>query len=72
MNKETQQVEMTWRQGTWVAQLVKRLALDLGSAHDLTVHEFQPRARLRANRAEPAWESPPLSAPPQPSPSQNK
>ena len=27
----------------WVAQLVKRLTLDLGSDRDLTVHKFKPR-----------------------------
>ena len=31
---------------TWVAQLVKRLVLDLGSGHDLTVCEFEPRVGL--------------------------
>ena len=30
--------------GTWVARLVKRLTLDLGSGHDLTVPEFEPPA----------------------------
>ena len=29
--------------GVWVVQLVKRQALDLGSGHDLIVHEFKPR-----------------------------
>ena len=41
--------------GTWVAQLVKRPTLDLGSGHDLTVREFEPCAV----HAEPAWD--PLS-----------
>ena len=27
--------------GTWVAQSIKRLTLDLGSGHDLTVHGIQ-------------------------------
>ena len=32
--------------GTWVAQSVKRLALDLGSGHDLTVCEIKPCVSL--------------------------
>ena len=32
--------------GTWVAQSVKRLTLDFGSGHNLTVHEFEPRVGL--------------------------
>ena len=39
--------------GTWVAQLVKRLALDLSSGHDLMVREFQPRLGLCADSSEP-------------------
>ena len=39
-----------------MAQLVKRLTLDFGSGHDLTVHEFEPRARLCANGVEAAWD----------------
>ena len=46
--------------GAWVAQSVKCLILDVGSGHDLIVHEFQPRIGLCANRAEPAWDSLPL------------
>ena len=34
--------------GTWVAQSVKHLALDFGSGHDLTVHEFEPHVGLHA------------------------
>ena len=30
------------KKGAWVAQLLKRLTLDLGSGHDLTVGEFKP------------------------------
>ena len=39
--------------------------LDLGSGHDLTVHEIEPHIRLCADGAEPAWNSlsPSLSAP---------
>ena len=40
-----------------MAQLVKRLALDFGSGHDLMVHEFEPRIELCADSAEPAWDS---------------
>ena len=36
-----------------MAQSVKRLTLDLGSGHDLTVHELEPHVRLCA---EPAWD----------------
>ena len=43
--------------GTWLAQLVKRWALDFSSGHDLTVHEFEPCIRLCADSVEPAWDS---------------
>ena len=46
-----------------MAQLVKRLTLDFGSGHDLTVHGFEPRVGLCADSAEPAWESLSLSLP---------
>ena len=36
--------------GIWVAQLVTRLT---GSGQDLTVHEFKPHVRLRADSSEP-------------------
>ena len=53
--------------GHLVAQakhLAKHLALDLGSGHDLTVHEFEPCVRLCADSDEPAGDSlSPLSAP---------
>ena len=39
------------------AQWVKRLALDLGSRHDLMVHEFKLRVGLCADSTEPAWDS---------------
>ena len=32
--------------GAWVAQLVKRPTVDLGSGHDLTVDEFEPHVGL--------------------------
>ena len=41
--------------GTWVAQSVKHLTLDLGS--DFTVCETEPRVGLCADREEPAWDS---------------
>ena len=49
-------------------QSVKHLTPDLGSGHDLTVHEFKPCLRLCANSVESAWDSLslPLSAPPPP------
>ena len=50
---------MVW--GLRVAQSVKRLTLDLGSGHDLTVREFEPRVGLCADSAEPAWDSLSLS-----------
>ena len=42
---------------SWVAQLVKRLALDFGSGHDLMVREFKSRVGLCTDSAEPAWDS---------------
>ena len=48
---------------TWLAQSVKRLTLDLGSGHDLTVREFKPHVGLCADDAEPVWDSLSLSAP---------
>ena len=57
--------------GTWVAQLVKPLTLDLGSGHDLTVGEIEPCIGLCTNSMEPAWSSlsPSVSALPLLSPS---
>ena len=40
-----------------MAQLVKRLTLDLGSGHDLTVREFKPHVRLLTDGVESAWDS---------------
>ena len=53
-----------------MAQLVKRLTLDLDSGHDLMVHEIEPHVGFCADRAELAWDSLPVSAPF--SPTQNK
>ena len=52
--------------GAWVVQSVKRLTLDFGLGHDLTVHGFEPCVRLCADNAEPAWFYLPLSASPLP------
>ena len=49
--------------GAWVAQSVKHVTLDLSSGYDLTVCEFKPRMGLRADGAEPAWDSLSLSLP---------
>ena len=49
-----------------MAQLVNRLTLDLGSGHDLTVHEFELLIGLCADSAEPAWDSVSLSLFPSP------
>ena len=46
-----------------MAQLVKHLALDFGSGHDLIVHEFKPHIRIHTDSVEPAWDSLPLSLP---------
>ena len=37
---------------SWLSQL-----LDIGSGHDLTVRGIEPRVGLRADSAEPAWDS---------------
>ena len=57
-------VHIFW--GTWVAQSVKRLTLDLSQGHDLTAREFEPCIGLCTDGAEPSWDflSPCLSAPP--------
>ena len=53
-----------------MAQSVKRLTLDFGSDHDLTVHEFKPHVGLCTDNTEPAWDSlslclsPPVCRPP--------
>ena len=43
--------------GSWVVQLVKRLALDFDSGHDLIVHEIEPHIGVCAHSTEPAWDS---------------
>ena len=40
-----------------MSQSVKRLTLDSGSGHDLTVHGFKPHIKFRANCWETAWNS---------------
>ena len=45
-----------------MAQLLKRLALGLGSGHDLTVCGTDPRAGLCIGSMDPGWDS--VSAPP--------
>ena len=40
-----------------MAHSVKHLTLDFGSGRDLMVCEFEPRVRLCADSAEPAWDS---------------
>ena len=40
-----------------MAQQVKCPTLDLGSGHDLTVHELEPHVGLCADSAESAWNS---------------
>ena len=37
--------------------VVRQLALDFGSGHDLMVGEFKPCIRLLADSVEPAWDS---------------
>ena len=51
--------------GTRVAQSVKLPTLGFSSGHDLVLREFEPRIRLCADSAEPAWDSlsPSLSLP---------
>ena len=51
-NKETHILR-----GAWAPQPVKHLTLDLGSDHDLMVHEFKPLIGLCADGTEPAWDS---------------
>ena len=43
--------------GTWVAQSVKRLTLDLGSGHGLTVPEFESCIGLCTDSMKPARDS---------------
>ena len=44
-----------------MAQSVKHLTLDIGSAHDLTVCETEPHVGLCSDSMEPAWDSVSLS-----------
>ena len=46
-----------------MARLVEYLTLDFDSGHDLTGREFEPCIGLKADGAESAWNSFPLSAP---------
>ena len=57
--------ENSENRGTWVAQLVKHLALDFSSGRDLMVCGFEPHVELCSGSVEPAWDSlfPPLSLP---------
>ena len=41
----------------WVAQLVERPTLDLGSGHDLAVCEIEPHVGLCTDSSEPTWDS---------------
>ena len=52
--------------GTWVAQLVKQLALDFSSSHDLMILKLEPHVELCTDNMEPTWDSlsPSLSAHP--------
>ena len=50
--------------GTWAAQSVKRLTLDFGSGHDLTVHGNKPHVGLCADSSGTAWDFLFLPAPP--------
>ena len=57
--------------GAWVPQYVKRLTLDFGLGHDVTVHEMEFQVGLRAASTEPAWDclvSLSLLRPPPPTP----
>ena len=46
-----------------MAYSVRHLTLDFGSAHDLTLGEFEPCIRLFADSAKLAWDSLSLSLP---------
>ena len=65
---DTQTYVLTYgkTRGTWVAQSVEHLTLDLGSGHDLTICGIEPHVGLCADSMEPTWDSvsPSLSAPP--------
>ena len=49
--------------GTWVAHLVECPTLDFGSGHGLLIHGIKPHITLRADHAEPTWDSLPLLVP---------
>ena len=49
-----------------MAQSVKHPILDLGSGHDLKVHESETRIRICVYDMEPAWDSAFLSLCPSP------
>ena len=51
----------TKSRGTWAAQVVKCLTLDLGSGQDLTICGIKARVRLCADSAGSAWDSVSLS-----------
>ena len=56
---DTQTYGLTYgkTRGTWVAQSVEHLTLDLGSGHDLTICKVEPYVRLCTDSMEPAWDS---------------
>ena len=43
--------------GTWGAQSVEQMTLDLSSGRDLTVPEFESHIGLYTGSMEPAWDS---------------
>lgn len=47
-----------------MVQSVKRRTVDVGSGHDLEVHEFKPFVSLCADSMEPVWDSQSLSLSP--------
>ena len=46
--------------GAGLSGSVKHPTLDIGSDHDLTVHETEPCVGLRTDSEEPVWDSLPL------------
>ena len=48
------------KRGAWVAQEVKRLTLDFGLGHSLTIPGFEACMGLCADSEEPVWDSLPL------------
>ena len=53
ITKNKRRIKINYLQGTWVAQSVKHLTLDVGSGCDHTVCEFEPCIRLCADSSEP-------------------